>query len=544
MPENIDLGLTGRTNAGFQMAGRIPKEKEMEKLKNASSIIKDDLSFIDFLDFDLTMENVSAKVDIKEDKYLQISRIQADPLLKYSYNQKTGKGKLTGALQLAEITEQGLLGLKEPVGLDLYFSGHHDFINSLLFSQTLEIKPLNIKEDLKISVFGMNRLLKKDVKDPLSLALKTMGASLEGRVSIPGSSNLSTVFDDIDIKAKLDASVYVELVPMQALKIRARADIPFADISVKEIIDVENLQTDIDLEKNYRIIAYDSDDPNDPKTDEKEKTPLSVMVMTQEGLPTTGINRLPEYGAHKKDRSTEKFFARAQKRFQARHTVSFESARMSTGALPLEIDNSSIDFSLNKGLPNVEYFQLDLLGGTVSGSVFMLKGSQGYNIEAELKFSGLDAGRLMPDSNFNPEDMDAQISGQMAVDIPLSTDLGFLMENMEFEIEFTHIGPRTLERALYAIDPSESNETIVMQRKLLRTGSPKWIKATVKDGNLSLYGEMKVAGVSISLPRLERINIAGVPGLEKIGESIADLKPVIDMLDILSAGQIDVGGVK
>jgi hypothetical protein len=83
-----------------------------------------------------------------------------------------------------------------------------------------------------------------------------------------------------------------------------------------------------------------------------------------------------------------------------------------------------------------------------------------------------------------------------------------------------------------------------MQRKLLRTGSPKWIKATVKDGNLSLYGEMKMAGVSISLPRLERINVAGVPGLEKIGESIADLKPVIDMLDILSAGQIGVGGVK
>ncbi len=541
MPEDIALGLTGRANAGLQMAGRIPKEKEIEKLKNASSIIKDDLSFIDFLDCYLTMEKISAKADIKEDKYLQINRIQADPLLKYTYDQKTGKGKLTGDIKLTEITEQGLLGLKKPVGMNLYFSGSHDFINSLLFSQALEITPLNIKEDLKISVFGLNRLLKKDVKDPLSLALKTMGGSVKGMISIPESSSLNTAFDDIDIKAKVNTSVDVELVPMQVLKVRARADIPFADINVSEIIDIENLQTDIDLEKNYRIIAYGQNRPN---ADEEENTPLSVMVMTQKGLPATGFNRLPESGALKKDRSTEKFFARTQKRFKTRHSVSFESAHMSTGALPLEIDNSSIDFSLNKGLPNVEYFQVDMLGGTVSGSVFMLKGRQGYSIDADLKFSGIDSGKLMPDSNFNPDDMDAEISGQMTMDIPLSTDLGFLMENMEFDIEFTHIGPRTLERALYAIDPSESNETIVMQRKLLRIGSPKWIKTAVKDGNLSLYGEVKVAGALIPLPRLERVNIAGVPGLEKIGDNIADLKSVVDTLDLLSAEDINVGGAK
>ena len=79
------------------------------------------------------------------------------------------------------------------------------------------------------------------------------------------------------------------------------------------------------------------------------------------------------------------------------------------------------------------------------------------------------------------------------------------------------------------------------QRRLLKKGSPKWAELKVADGSLSMGGEISIEGVDINFPRLERLNITNLPGMEKYAGRLAGLKPVVGMLDIASASAIKLG---
>jgi hypothetical protein len=111
---------------------------------------------------------------------------------------------------------------------------------------------------------------------------------------------------------------------------------------------------------------------------------------------------------------------------------------------------------------------------------------------------------------------------------------------MDFEAELSHIGARALDRALFALDPSESNETIVKQRKLLRLGSPRRITMGVRHGNLSVSGRVQAVGLDLELPRVERVNVAGLPGRERFEASLAGLAPILDILSVASADILEI----
>jgi hypothetical protein len=87
-------------------------------------------------------------------------------------------------------------------------------------------------------------------------------------------------------------------------------------------------------------------------------------------------------------------------------------------------------------------------------------------------------------------------------------------------------------------DPTESNEKIVSQRKLLKKGFPRWVRLILMDGNLSLEGVVSAQGVDMDIPRLKRLNISGLPGLEPLEDALLKLEPVIRMLRISSANTI------
>ena len=109
------------------------------------------------------------------------------------------------------------------------------------------------------------------------------------------------------------------------------------------------------------------------------------------------------------------------------------------------------------------------------------------------------------------------------------------------DLKLSRIGSRSLERLLYALDPAESNEAIVSQRRLLRVGSPRWIYLRIKDGNLSLDGEVDVQGVPVKIPSLRRLNVANIAGLDKYAEYLIDLEPVIKVLKFCSANAVKIG---
>jgi hypothetical protein len=132
------------------------------------------------------------------------------------------------------------------------------------------------------------------------------------------------------------------------------------------------------------------------------------------------------------------------------------------------------------------------------------------------------------------------MNGLMSAALPLSTSMDRLLQDLECQLEITRIGARALERVLYALDPYENNESMVRQRKLLKSGTPRWVKAAVRDGMLSASGEVEVKGMKLELPKIERLNVAGLPGLGGYEKRLAVIGPIIKGLNILSADTVRV----
>jgi hypothetical protein len=237
---------------------------------------------------------------------------------------------------------------------------------------------------------------------------------------------------------------------------------------------------------------------------------------------------------------TQQFLERLQKRLHTPYTLSFESARFRLMQLPLDITAAILDYQLKNGLPNVDYFQFNMLGGTILGSGSINQKAGGYFVHNQLKFSGINVNQLIPGAPTAEIASEAELSGQVSIRFPLSTQLTRVLEQFEASIVFNRIGARALERILFVLDPYESNEVIVSQRNLLRSGSPRWFQLAIKNGNLSLEGEAKVKGTTIALPRLTRFNITNLSGLNRFERYLVKLDPFIKALRVLSAERLTV----
>ena len=130
--------------------------------------------------------------------------------------------------------------------------------------------------------------------------------------------------------------------------------------------------------------------------------------------------------------------------------------------------------------------------------------------------------------------------------MPISQDPDQALDNLDLILRLTHIGSRTLERFLYAMDPYESNEAISKQRNILGQGTPRWIYLEIRHGNLSIKGEVEVRGMSVQLPPIERFNITALPLHRKLQKHLYSLGPVVNALKTLSADTIIIqeGGVR
>jgi hypothetical protein len=202
------------------------------------------------------------------------------------------------------------------------------------------------------------------------------------------------------------------------------------------------------------------------------------------------------------------------------------------------LDHIGADLEIIDGYPNLKYFQADLLGGSIIGALRIFKKDKQFFIKSDLAFTGLDLKKIAVKGEIRSDPADYSIGGQLAMSFPLSTALRPQMEQLQLELQFSHIGPRALGRMLYLMDPYETNQTIVSQRRILRNGTPRWIEIQVKDGILSLDGEVAMKGINFKIPHLERLNIIDIVARDKFNKNIAFIKPIIDILELATQPSI------
>jgi hypothetical protein len=312
----------------------------------------------------------------------------------------------------------------------------------------------------------------------------------------------------------------------EALKIRTWTESPGLDASLGPEISVINMQSSIDLDKNFNLIFLEDENPHE----KADLSPLSFRVINPELESSAFIDAQAD--------ATRRIMDDLLGRLNAKRSLYIEMAAFPAGALPLRIYNHEMEFRLVNGLPHIDYFQVELLGGTLAGHLSISKRDDDFLLGIQCSLTNLNASVLLPGELKGVSGEDAELSGRLSLLLPISQDSRQLLRELSLNVNLTHIGARTLERMLYAMDPYESNETIVQQRKLLGIGAPRWIKLLIENGNLSLSGQLEAKGISLDLPPIERLNLTNLPIHRQLEKRLTGVGALKNLLKIISSDSI------
>jgi hypothetical protein len=165
-------------------------------------------------------------------------------------------------------------------------------------------------------------------------------------------------------------------------------------------------------------------------------------------------------------------------------------------------------------------------------------------VAAACSFTNLETVLLLPPeirAKKTGVDRDTEITGEVSFDAPLQTGQRELLEGIKMRLNLRKIGANTLERALFGLDPNERNEQVVALRKQLRYGTLQVLRANTLDGAFSLDGDVKVKGVKIALPKVERLRLSELPIKKQMAKALTSIDSLRKVLDLARADTLLVG---
>ena len=532
----------GKVEVRWNFKGRLPDSREIRHLTNKAIPLPErvrDMGFMENLEITAKLEDLGVALPLKPGSSFKAAQINSTLPLKLDLKNGLNRTSLEGKIVFGKIDELPLpLKLLNPLHTTLSFSGVLEDLGSFQLSETMQIEPLGIKQSLDISLSKIDRLLGQGDKLGLPLLLEKLEGSLVAAVHADLGPSLSQYTRGISLEGPLKAGIEIRLDGEKQLTARPYLKSEGLNISIKKQLNIKDLHANINLEKQVKILApVKKGSPT-----RAAGPPLSVQVLQPHG---SAESRSPE---DIRNIMARRLMGDLRGRIANRPSLSFDSAHLQTGTLGLDISNYKMEFRLARSLPSIDYFQFDVMGGTTVGAVSISRDRDLFILHMDSSFSGLDADRLLPgpkkDSSQKGENLprETELSGELSLRLPISEDPGKTLNNLRAVLRLTHIGSRTLERFLYAMDPYESNETISRQRNILRQGTPRWIDLKIRHGNLSLTGEVEVKGVSVQLPSIERLNITALPLHRKLEKDLSSLGPVVNALKALSADAIIIQG--
>lgn len=536
LPHQLDL--KGVVNLEWKFQGRLPTDQEKKGFSAVGEGLYKKLQNTGFLQDLLVTANlkdVAANLPLSKNGRLKASQIRTEAPLILTLSKGLKEGSIAGKLFLGRIEELPSLGrLKTPLQVSLSLSGAQEGLRSIRFSETIDVEPLGLNQSLDLSLNRIDHFLRKGPGSPLPAFLEKGEGSITAKISAGSAENLSFLKKGLALKGSLKAGLQIDLTGENEIRAMGRLDSPGLDLKYGPKVAITDLKTHLELRKDL-LLGH----PGKRHSHKDPSPDLLSREVLQSHTETLAFTEAQNAVA-------KRLMDDLRGRLASRPAVTFASASIQAGNLPLEISNYELNLRLVKSLPSIDHFQFDLMGGSVVGELYVRKDPKGFELEANCAFSGLNPNLLLPRpirqaQNQQPDPFGpVDLSGQISLHVPLTSDPEQLLYGARLTLQLTRIGSRTFERFLYALDPYESNEGIVKQRELLRVGTPLWITLEVRYGNLSLSGEVTVKGVRIRLPRIERFNMAGLPIHARLENSLSALGPLVNLLKTISADGIIV----
>ena len=527
--------FSGRMETRWQLRGRRPTHMEITAITDKDSSLEERLQHGDFLkelDIQTRFKDLAVTMPLDSGETVSVHGIHS--VKPFSIRAADGFKSVSasGGIKMAQILSLPSMGkLKTPLGADLSFDALCTNLNSLQLREKLQLTSLAVEQNLEVSLNKLNQLFKQKGKPNFTALLKILEARINAGIAVDTGPHLAPFAQGATLEGPLNGRLDMTIHGGKSVSVNAKLESEGIDVALPSNLAIKNLKTHLQLEKIFALLI------GPLKTgEEKPMTALSRSVL-QPGtsLPSKSFATNP---------LSQRMMEDLRGRLSKKPTLSFAEARLGKGPFPILLKNAQLQMRLSQSLPSVDYFQMDVMGGTLLGALRVLKDQNRYRLQLEGAFSGLDTKRLLQRGNTgNMEEQQGtdeatQISGRMSLQVPITASAGNIMGNLDAVFRLTHIGSQTLERFLYAMDPQENNEAIVGQRALLKKGTPRWIEVVVKNGSLSLTGEVAVGGTTIHLPAVNRLNMTSLPIQKQIQTLAGRLLPLLKGLKILSANTL------
>ena len=527
--------FSGRVKTRWQLRGRRPTHMEMAAITDKDFSLEERLqhgNFLKELDIQTRFMDLAVTMPLDSGETLSIHGIHSIKPFGIHAADGLKSVSVSGDIEMAQILSLPSMGkLETPLGAGLSFDAVCRNLNSLELREKLQLTSLAVEQNLEVSLNKLNQLLGQKKKSDLTTFLKILEARIKAGIAVDTGPRLAPFAMGATLEGPLNGRLDMTLRGGKSVSVNANLESEGLDVALPSNLVIKNLKTHLQLEKTFALLF------GPLKTGEKKPaTALSLSVLQ------------PEPSAPLKSFATNPLSRRMIEDLRGRlsktPTLSFAEARLEKGPFPILLKNAQLQMRFSQSLPSMDYFQMNVMGGTLLGALRVLEDRNRYRLQLEGTFSGLDTKRLLQGRNTGNTgeqqgtDEATQISGRMSLQVPLTSGAGTIMGNLDAVFRLTHIGSQTLERFLYAMDPQENNEAIVRQRALLKKGTPRWIEVVVKNGSLSLTGEVAVGGTTIRLPAVNRLNMTSLAIQKQIQALAGRLLPLLKALKILSANTL------
>ncbi|MFZ2951101.1 MAG: hypothetical protein WA003_16620 [Desulfuromonadaceae bacterium] len=516
------LKADGVASAVWNLAAPLPDKvpaADKHPLRSARAA----LALFDSLDLGLKLDTISATVPSAKGT-VTISGLRSRPDLRVVSAKKGESVRLEGGVLFSALS--GLPGAagKVPAQHGTFnFNGELSGWREFRLNEELRIDPLAFSHEAELNVSRIEALLEEKLPFNTATLIKRLDATLFANVEGAFSRELKQLLPGFDLAGNISSGVRVDLTAGRELALRCSLKTRDFGVQLVNGTQVEGMRSDILINRSYALAASQGE----------SWTPLSTALVRPDAVVSANPGAAEIVGRIHDDLRGDLQGAR-----------SFSIRRVTTKAsgVPLVITALEGDLLFTQEKAGFSFFQADLLGGTILARALFDLRPEVPSVAAASSFSNLDITHLLPkDAGKRGGDQDAEITGEMSLSAPLTAEQRELFEQLRLALNIRKIGANTIERALFSLDPYERNEQLVAQRKMLRLGTLKGLRATAVDGAFSMEGEARIKGVAVDLPKVERLRISELPLRQELTRNRKGIAALRGILDLVRADTLAVG---
>ncbi|MBE0504681.1 MAG: hypothetical protein IBX46_11180 [Desulfuromonadales bacterium] len=519
LPEK--LTASGSVKGELQLTATLPErplptgQPPLRSAKNALAALRE-------LHGSLQLNDVELRLPLTNGS-LHLSGIQtSQPFTLHSRNHGE-KIDLGGAIAFDLRAGSVINGQALPVEqARISFSGEGRDWDRAFLAETVEIEPLGLTQHSELTITGLAALLDQPLPlSPVTL-LQRLNATLFSEVDLHLRPAAPPLRPDLHLHGTTTAGTRIDLRGNEFLRLHGYAAARDLALTIPDGPELHGLQAHFNLDRTLQISTA--------TTRQERWLPLSASLVQPQPRPLPALLEGARRRLHDDRRGS----------VGGERSLTIQSLTLPGLAQPLIIRDLEAEIVTGQEEVGMSFLQAELLDGTLRSRALLDLRPAVPVLSAEALFTNLDLSRLNREATLPGTTTagESSISGEGFFRIPLLEQQRPLLEGLSLATRLRQIGAKSFDRVLASLDPYERNEAIQAQRKLLRLGQLQGIELQAADGALAVSGAVNVQGVTIALPKIDRLRLAELPLEKELAPLLTAISTARPPLEFLRADTI------